>query len=71
MRQSFFLFLVVLKKICLAHELRQITRDIKSDVRTLNFISDVTFVVPRKTSNDVRRWSLCDIICQKIKKNDE
>ena len=36
-------------KFCLAHELRQLTRDVKSDVRTLNFISDVINVAPRKT----------------------
>ena len=35
------------EKFCLAHGLRQLTRDVKSDVRTLNFISDVTFVPPR------------------------
>ena len=29
-------------KICLAHGLRQLTRDVKNDVRTLNFRSNVT-----------------------------
>ena len=35
MRQSLFYFY-------LAHGLRQLTRDVKNDARTLNFISDVT-----------------------------
>ena len=30
-------------KFCLTHGLRRLTRDVKSDVRTLNFISDVIF----------------------------
>ena len=33
-------------KFCLAHGLRQLTRDVKNDVRILNFKSDVTDVVP-------------------------
>ena len=33
-------------KYCLAHWLRQLTRDIKSDVRTLNFKSDIIFAPP-------------------------
>ena len=39
---------------CLAHGLGQLTRDVKSDVRTLNFASDIIFAPPRKTSNDIR-----------------
>ena len=35
LRTEFVLFLVVLKS-CLAHRLRQLTRDPNSDVRTLN-----------------------------------
>ena len=54
-------------KFCFAHGLRQLTRDVKSDIRTLNFRSDITYAQPRKTSNDVRRRSLCDVKCQKIK----
>ena len=45
MRQSLFYFL--------AHGMRQLTRDVKSDVNTLNFRCDVTYVPPLKTSNDV------------------
>ena len=55
-------------KFCLAHELRQLTRHVKSDVRKLNFKSDVTYALPRKAPNDVRRGSLCDVKCQKLKK---
>ena len=39
----------------LAHGLRQLTRDVKNDVRILNFRSDVTYALPRKTPTDVRR----------------
>ena len=35
-------------KFCLAYGLRQFTRDIKSDVSTLNLRSGVTFALPRK-----------------------
>ena len=42
-------------KICPAHGLGQLTRDVKSDVRNLNFRSDVIFAPPRKTPNDVRK----------------
>ena len=40
-KTKFIIFLVV-------HEnsVRQLTRDVKSDARTLNFISDVTFAPP-------------------------
>ena len=47
-------------KFCLAHGLRQLTCDIKHDVR-----SDVFFAPPRKTHNDVLKMSLCDVKCQK------
>ena len=55
---EFVLVLVVLEKFCLAHGLRQLIRDVKSDVRTLNFRSDVTNPPPGKTQNDVRGRSL-------------
>ena len=48
-------------KFCLAHGLRQLTRDVKSDVKTLNFTSDVIYALLRKTPNDIRRRSLCDV----------
>ena len=44
----------------LAHGLRQLTRDVKSDVRT----RDVIFASPRNSPNDVRKSSLCDVKCQ-------
>ena len=50
---------------CLAHGLRPLTRYVKTDVRILNFRSDVSYALPRKTPNDVRRRSLCDVKCQK------
>ena len=37
-------------KFCLAHWLRQLTRDIKYDVRTLNFRRDVTFAPLQKNT---------------------
>ena len=52
-------------KFCLAHGLRKLTSNVKSDVITLNFIRDVTCAAPRKIPNDVRRRSLSDIKCQK------
>ena len=52
-------------KVGLAHGLRQLTRDNKSDVRTLNFISDVTNAAPRKTHNGVQKRSLYNIKCHK------
>ena len=52
-------------KFCLALELRQLTRDVKNDVRILNLRSDVTYGLPRKTPNDVRRRSLCEVKCHK------
>ena len=52
-------------KFCLAHGLRQLTRDGKSDVRTLNDRSDVIYSPLRKTSNDIRRGSLCVVKCHK------
>ena len=48
-------------KFYLIHGLRQLARDVKSDARILNFRSDVTFAVPGKTPNDVRRTSLCAV----------
>ena len=51
-------------KCFLTHGLRHFTRDVKSDSRILNFRSDVTYASPRKTSNDVLRRSLCDVIGQ-------
>ena len=52
-------------KFCLTHGLRQHTRDVKNDVRNLDFISDVIYAASRKSLNDVRRRSLCDVNCQK------
>ena len=37
-------------KFCLAHGLRQLTHDVESDVRTINFRSDVIFTPPRKNT---------------------
>ena len=44
----------------LALELRQLKQDVRSDVRVRNFRSDVTYALPRKTSNVVmqRKTSL-------------
>ena len=50
-------------KFCLTHGLGQLTRDVKSDIRTLNFKSDVFFATPRKTPNDIRKDLLCDVKC--------
>ena len=50
--------------------LGQLTRDVESDVRTLNFRSDVIFASPRKILNDVWKRSLCDVKCQN-ERNDE
>ena len=49
----------------LAHGLGQLTRDVESDVSTLNFRNDVTFAPQRKTPNGVRQRLLCDVKCQK------
>ena len=54
-------------EVCLAHGLTQPTNDAISDVRTLKFISDVTYAATRKTPNEVQRRSLFDIKCQKKK----
>ena len=59
MRQSLVYFFSGAGQFCLAHGLGQLTHDVKSDVRTLNFRSDVIFAPPRKTPNDVRKRSLC------------
>ena len=42
MRQSLFYFSGA-GKFCLAHGLRQLTRVVKSDIRTFKFRSDVTY----------------------------
>ena len=52
-------------KFCLAHGPRQLSRDVKHDVGTQNFRSDVTFALPQKTQKHVRKRSLCDVKCQK------
>ena len=49
MRQSLFYFSGA-GKFCLAHGLRQLTRDFKSDIRTLNFRSDVSYLPPWKNT---------------------
>ena len=54
-------FVLFLRKFCLAHRLRQLTRDVKSDVRTLNFKSGVTYAPPRKTSTVVMRRKMSKI----------
>ena len=56
---EFVLFLAVLD-----HGLGQLIRDVKSDVRTLNFRSDVIFTPSRKTPNNVRKRSSCDVKCR-------
>ena len=43
-KTEFVLFLALLKIL----SCRQLTRDVKSEVRTLNFISDDIFAPPRK-----------------------
>ena len=49
-------------KILLCPGLRQLARDVKNDVRTLNVISDVvTFAPPRKTPNGVQERLLCEV----------
>ena len=67
-RHSLFYFFRGAGKFCLANGLRQLTRDAKSDVRTLNFRTDVIFASPRKPPNDDRKRSLCNVKCQKWKK---
>ena len=52
-------------KFCLAHGLKQLTSNVKTDVITLNFRGDITSAPPRKMLSYVRRRSLCDIKCQK------
>ena len=45
----------------------KLTREVKSDVRTLNLRSDVIFASPRKTPNEVwKSWS-SDVKCKKMK----
>ena len=67
MRQSLSIFGGA-GKFGLTHELGQLTRDVKSDVRILDFRSDVFLAQQRKTPNDVWIKSLCDIKCLKQKK---
>ena len=62
---EFVLFYSEAVKIGLADGWRQFKRDVKKNVRTLNFKSDVTYLPLRKTRNDVRRRSLCDVKWQK------
>ena len=50
-------------KFCLAHGLRQLSRDAKLDVSILYFRSDVTFAPTHKISNDVRKSSLWYVKC--------
>ena len=47
------------------HGLRQLTRDVKRDVRTLIFGSYVTFAPTCRTLNDVQKRVLRDVKCQK------
>ena len=71
MRQI-LLYFSVAGKFCLAHGLSQLTRDVKSDIRTLNFRIDVTFSLPLKTLNNVRRKpSRIVILCYCIKSSAE
>ena len=48
MRQSLFSFSGA-GEICLVHGLRQLTYDVKSGIRSLNFISDVTCATTKNT----------------------
>ena len=66
MRQNLFYFSAA-GNFCVAYGLGQLTRDVKSDVRTLNYRSNVIFAPPLKTPNNVRKRLLCD----KKVKNDE
>ena len=60
-------------KFSLARGLRQLILDVKSDVRILNFRTDVTIATPRKLPNDVRKRSLCDknAKCQKCPERND
>ena len=64
---EFVIFLTVLENAYLVYGLGQLTRDVNSDVRTLNFRSHVIIAPPRKSPKDVRKKSLCDVKCQKMK----
>ena len=68
MRQNLFYFRGA-GNICLANGLRQLTRNVKHDVRTLNFRSDVDFAPARKTPNDVLRKSLNAVLNVKKRHN--
>ena len=48
-------------KFCLAHGLGQLTRDVKSDVRTLNFRSDVIFAPLLSSEKVVMRHKMSKI----------
>ena len=68
MRQSLSILSGGVGKFCLVHWLsQQLTRNVKHEVRTLNFRRDVTLAPTRKTPNDVRKRSLCNVKCKKIK----
>ena len=56
---EFVLFLAVLENSVLPIRLRQLTGNAKSDTEILNFRSDVTYALPRKILNGVRKRSLC------------
>ena len=58
MRQSFFSIFSAAANFCLAYALTHLTRDVKIDVTTLNFRSDVTSALPLKALDDVRRRPL-------------
>ena len=60
MRQNFFFFSGA-RQFCLGHRLRQLTRAVKSDVRTLNFRSDVIFAPREKHRMTFGKRSLCDV----------
>ena len=49
-------------KFCLAHGLRQLTPNVKHDIRTLDITSDLTFA-PRKAPNDACIRLLWDVKC--------
>ena len=53
-RQNLFYFSCA-GKFCLAHMLRQLTCNVKSDIRTLNSRSDVIFAPPGQRLNDVQK----------------
>ena len=68
MRDRVCSILSVAVEFCLAQRLGHLTLNVKSVMRTLNFKSDVTYEPARKIPNDIRKWSLCDVKCQRYKK---